>query len=59
MLNITGVNNDISAWQIGTTYNLSTRTFVYAAFGEDQRDNANGTNNVKRDGFALGLVHNF
>jgi len=54
-----GVNNDINAWQIGTTYNLSTRTWVYAAFGEDQRDNANGTNNVSRDGFALGLVHTF
>ncbi|WP_029462137.1 porin [Serpentinimonas barnesii] len=52
-------SNNISSWQIGTTYNLSTRTFVYAAIGEDQRDLANGTNNVKRDGFAIGLVHNF
>jgi len=53
------VNNDISSWQIGTTYNLSTRTWIYAAIGEDQRENANGTNNVQRDGFAVGLVHTF
>jgi len=58
----TGANagvNDTSAWQIGTTYNLSTRTWVYAAVGEFQRDQANGTNNTKSDGFALGLVHTF
>ncbi len=54
-----GVANDTSAWQIGTTYNLSTRTSVYAAFGEFQRDNANGTNHTSRDGFALGIVHTF
>jgi len=54
-----GVANDTSAWQIGTTYNLSARTWVYGAFGEFQRDNANGTNHTKRDGFALGLVHTF
>ena len=52
-------SNDTSAWQIGTTYNLSTRTFVYAAIGEFQRDTATGANNRKSDGFALGLVHNF
>jgi len=51
--------NDTSAWQIGTTYNLSTRTWIYAAVGEFQRDQANGTNNTKSDGFALGLVHTF
>jgi len=53
------VPNDTSAWQIGTTYNLSARTWVYAAFGEFQRDNQNGTNHTKRDGYAIGLVHTF
>jgi len=53
------VSNDTSAWQIGTTYNLSARTWIYAAFGEFQRDNANGTNHTKRDGYAVGLVHTF
>jgi len=52
-------SNDTSAWQIGTTYNLSARTWVYAAFGEFQRDQANGTNNTKSDGYAVGLVHTF
>ena len=52
-------SNDTSAWQVGTTYNLSARTWVYAAFGEFQRDAANGANNVKRDGYAIGLVHTF
>ena len=53
------VSNDTSAWQIGTTYNLSARTWIYAAFGEFQRDNADGTNHTKRDGYAIGLVHTF
>jgi predicted porin len=52
-------SNDTSAWQIGTTYNLSSRTWVYAAFGEFQRDQATGINHTKSDGFALGLVHTF
>jgi len=52
-------SNDTSAWQIGTTYNLSARTWVYAAFGEFQRDAATGANNRKQDGYAIGLVHTF
>ena len=54
-----GGDRDISAWQIGTIYNLSTRTSIYAAFGEDQSENTAGVNDTKRTGFALGLVHNF
>jgi len=55
-----GVNRfDTSAWQIGTTYNLSTRTWIYAAIGEDQIETAAGVNDTKRDGFAIGLVHTF
>jgi predicted porin len=56
---VTNRSNDTSAWQIGTTYNLSARTWIYAAFGENQRDNQNGTNHTKRDGYAIGLVHTF
>ena len=56
---VTNRDNDTSAWQIGTTYNLSARTWVYAAFGEFQRDNQDGTNRTKHDGYAIGLVHTF
>lgn len=52
-------HNDTSAWQIGTTYNLSARTWVYAAFGEEQRETAAGVNVRKEEGFAIGLVHTF
>ena len=51
--------DDVSGWQIGTTYNLSTRTWVYAAVGEAQRETAAGANVRKESGFALGLVHTF
>jgi len=54
-----GAASDTSAWQIGTTYNLSTRTSIYAAFGEDRIETAAGLNVRKRDGFALGIVHTF
>jgi len=51
------VSTDTSAWQIGTTYNLSTRTFVYAAFGELELDRPAFTRQT--DGYRIGLVHNF
>jgi len=54
-----GAASDTSAWQIGTTYKLSTRTSVYAAFGEDRIEAAAGANVQKRDGFTLGLAHTF
>ena len=48
---------DTSAWQIGTTYNLSTRTWVYAAFGEIELSRPGFSR--KTDGYRLGLVHTF
>ncbi|UUZ77494.1 porin [Polaromonas sp. P1(28)-13] len=48
--------------QVGTTYDLSKRTYVYAAVGQDKNVAAalaTGTGDVKRTGYALGLVHNF
>ena len=61
---VTGVGanrvvNDTNSWQIGTTYNLSARTWIYAAVGEAQREETNGINVRKEAGFALGLVHTF
>jgi len=53
------VVNDTSAWQIGTTYNLSARTSIYAAVGEAQREQINGINVRKEAGYAIGLVHTF
>jgi len=61
---VTGVGadrvvNDTKSWQIGTTYNLSARTWVYAAIGESQRDHTNGALRTRNDGYAIGLVHTF
>ena len=53
------VPDDTSAWQIGTTYNLSARTWVYAAFGEFQRETSAGLNVREETGYAIGLVHTF
>ena len=56
---ITGatVSTDTSSWQIGTTYNLSTRTWVYAAFGEVELERTGWSQ--KTDGYRIGLVHTF
>ncbi|UUZ64577.1 porin [Polaromonas sp. P1-6] len=48
--------------QIGTTYDLSKRTYVYAALGQDKNIAAalaGGVGDTKRTGYGLGLVHNF
>ena len=57
----TGVRttDDINTWQIGTTYNLSARTWVYAAIGEAQRETAAGLNVREETGYSIGLVHTF
>ena len=54
-------------FQIGTTYDLSKRTYAYFALGQDKRTNMNiapaGAAAVngdrKNNGYALGLVHSF
>lgn len=51
--------DDVDGWQIGTTYNLSRRTWIYAAVGEAQRESATGINVRKESGYAIGLVHTF
>jgi len=57
----TGVRttDDINTWQIGTTYNLSARTWVYAGIGEAQRETAAGLNVREETGYSIGLVHTF
>lgn len=51
---------DTRSWQIGTTYNLSTRTWVYAAVGEIRASgNIGGAWRGKTDGYSIGLVHTF
>ena len=53
-------NADTRSWQIGTTYNLSTRTWVYAAVGEFRASgNIGGAWRDKTDGYSIGLVHTF
>jgi len=53
-------NADTRSWQIGTTYNLSTRTWVYAAVGEIRASgNIGGAWRDKTDGYSIGLVHTF
>lgn len=50
-----------SGFQIGTLYDISKRTYVYAAIGSDRNKGAGvgNTFSVKRTGFATGLVHSF
>ena len=46
-----------SAQQVGTTYDLSKRSYMYASYGTDKMTiSGSGLN---RDGFILGLVHSF
>ena len=49
---------DSRSWQIGTTYNLSARTWVYAAVGEIRVSDREGFR-YTRDGYSIGLVHTF
>jgi len=48
---------DTRSWQIGTTYNLSTRTSVYAAVGEIRATSPGFR--YERSGYSIGLVHTF
>jgi predicted porin len=48
-----------TAYQIGTTYDLSKRSYVYAAIGGEKQKNNLTVANTKKTGAALGLVHNF
>jgi predicted porin len=53
-----------NGFQIGTTYDISKRTYAYAAFGSDKGIETNvAPGNVagfqKNRGYALGLVHSF
>ncbi|OYX14942.1 MAG: hypothetical protein B7Z09_10745 [Brevundimonas diminuta] len=52
---------DTRSWQIGTTYNLSTRTWVYAAIGEGRMSGVDGgvSWRDKEEGYSIGLVHTF
>ncbi len=45
------------AYQLGTTYDLSKRTQVYAAYGQDKMTLESLA--LKRNGTQIGLVHNF
>jgi predicted porin len=59
-----GSSGKSRGFQIGTTYDISKRTYVYAALGSDKVNSTNApvgsTNSAsKRTGYALGLVHSF
>ena len=47
-----------TAFQLGTKYDLSKRTFVYGGYGASATK-IETVNEVKSTGFGLGLVHNF
>jgi predicted porin len=62
--NDVGPVGKIRGFQIGTTYDISKRTYAYAAFGTDKNTQAGVvapalTGFTKRTGYALGLVHSF
>ena len=48
-----------SGFQVGTTYDLSKRTYVYVAAGQDKVKAVDVNANVKRSSYAAGLVHSF
>jgi predicted porin len=49
-----------SAFQIGTLYDISKRTYVYTSLGNDTTKGVDGdVTSLKRSGFTLGLVHQF
>lgn len=48
-----------TAFQIGTTYDLSKRSYVYVGIGQEKQKNNVTADNTKKTGAALGLVHNF
>lgn len=55
------VREDTRSWQIGTTYSLSSRTWIYAAVGEGR---ISGTDagvswRDREEGYSVGLVHTF
>lgn len=51
------------AWQVGSKYNVSKRTFAYGAYGNEDKTGSGSTANpaitTKEKGFAVGLVHQF
>lgn len=49
----------VRAFQIGTNYDVSKRTSLYAALGSDKKSVSVAGTATKRTGFALGLVHKF
>jgi predicted porin len=59
-----GSTNKIRGFQIGTTYDISKRTYVYTAVGSDKKTGTNvaagaTASLTKNTGYALGLVHSF
>ena len=56
---VSGPVTKTNAFQLGSRYDLSRRTFVYGGFGSSKDTTANSTVQVKSTGYALGLVHNF
>ena len=62
--NQAGSTGKLRGFQIGTTYDISKRTYVYTALGTDKTTQANvapgaTTGFSKNSGYALGLVHSF
>ena len=57
-----GIATKTRAYQIGTTYDLSKRTYAYLSLGQDKISNSAvglAGDVSKNRGYALGLVHNF
>jgi predicted porin len=59
-----GASGKIRGFQLGTTYDISKRTYAYAAFGTDKNTQTNVAAGstaalTKNTGYALGLVHSF
>ena len=55
----TNVKTDFEGFQVGVKYDLSKRTYGYAAYGESELQTAGVARKAKADNLAFGLVHNF
>ena len=56
-----GTNSgEMESWSLFLAHNMSKRTKVYTAYGQNEYNEANNTiNDQKTDEFSIGVVHNF
>ena len=56
--NGTVAKTDLKGYQVGAKYDLSKRTYLYAAYGDQERKRT-GVTKAERDEFGIGIAHHF